>query len=52
MGEFRDKPKLKLFNEVFELQLYEEFKDSFEFISGVLAPHAQGFLRVPVRVKP
>lgn len=47
MGEFRDKPKLKLFNEVFELQLYEEFKDSFEFISGVLAPHAQGFLRVP-----
>jgi Caspase domain len=48
-GEIRKRPKLNMFNEVFELEQFEEFKDSFDFIAAALARQARRLFAVPGR---
>ncbi|EOV1630782.1 caspase domain-containing protein [Yersinia enterocolitica] len=47
MGELRKIPKSNFFNDVFELQIYPEFKENFNFIASALSPYAKHFFRVP-----
>lgn len=46
-GHRRDKIKGKYFDEVFELQQYEEVKDSFDFIAESLTATGDDFYAVP-----
>jgi hypothetical protein len=46
-GELRQYPKITFFNEVFELQEYEELAPSFAFIAQCLAPAADRFYTIP-----
>lgn len=46
-GHRRDKIKSKYFDEVFELQQYEEVKDSFDFIAESLTATGGDFYAVP-----
>lgn len=47
-GEFREAMKAgSLFDEVFELQAYEELADSFAFVAGCLSVYADQFYVVP-----
>jgi len=46
-GKLREGLKNRLFEEVFELQQYEELKDSFEFIAEALTATGGDFYAVP-----
>ncbi|MDH0185808.1 caspase family protein [Stutzerimonas stutzeri] len=46
-GEFRKQPKINFFNEVFELEQYPDFKDSFDFIAGALANQSNRMFAIP-----
>ncbi|HEV2560717.1 MAG TPA: caspase family protein [Rhizomicrobium sp.] len=46
-GELRERPKVGKFNEVFDLQAYEDLAPSFEFIAQCLAPAAGRFYTIP-----
>jgi hypothetical protein len=46
-GERRKRPKANLFNEVFDLEQYAEFKDSFDFIAGALGRWARDYFALP-----
>jgi hypothetical protein len=46
-GALRDRPKKGYFEEVFELQRYEELKDSFDFIAEALTATGGDFYAVP-----
>lgn len=46
-GQLREYPKTSCFNEVFDLQAYEELWSSFDFIANCLAPAAVRFYAIP-----
>lgn len=46
-GELRERPKVRQFNQVFDLQAYDELASSFEFIAQCLAPAAGRFYTIP-----
>lgn len=46
-GEPRKEPKANYFSEVFDLEQYPEFKDSFDFIAGALANQANHMFALP-----
>ena len=50
-GELRKRPKLNFFNEAFALEEFDEFQESFKFISGALAREAQRMFAIPGRGK-
>lgn len=47
MGKIRTTPKSKMFNSIFELEIYPDFKESFEFLLDCLRPYAKNFYRIP-----
>lgn len=46
-GDFRDSFKTTMFNAVFDLDVYPEYKPAFEFISEVLLPFSNSFYILP-----
>jgi Caspase domain len=46
-GELRKKFKAEQFNNVFELQRFQELADSYDFISECLLPHGDRFYAIP-----
>jgi hypothetical protein len=46
-GELRERPKTRRFNQIFELQVYDELADSFAFIAQCLAPAGNRFYTIP-----
>jgi hypothetical protein len=46
-GELRERPKMACFNQVFDLQAFDDLAPSFEFIVQCLAPAAGRFYTVP-----
>ena len=46
-GDFRDVAKASMFNAVFDLDAYKEYKPAFDFISEVLLPFANSFYLIP-----
>lgn len=47
VGEARLYPKVKYFNEVFDLQQVPGYQPSFDFIASLLAPRAANFFALP-----
>jgi hypothetical protein len=46
-GTIRDEPKFRCFNEVFDLQRFDAFKSSFDFIAACLLPYAGRYYAIP-----
>jgi len=46
-GQLREYPKTTRFNEVFNLQAYDDLKPSFDFIAQCLMPAGQHFYTIP-----
>lgn len=46
-GELRKQPKSNFLNDVFDLEQYSEFKDSFDFIASALSRWASQFFALP-----
>jgi len=50
-GNYRENPKVNVFDEVFDLEQYPELMDSFDFIASALVPMARNFYVVPGKGK-
>lgn len=46
-GDFRDSFKVAMFNQLFELQQYPDYKPAFDFISELLLPFHNSFYVIP-----